>query len=200
MMEALVAPENETFPNRRRWTRQQCERLVEKGELTGRYELIDGEIISKMGQHSPHTIGLMLTGQWLTSVFGYILVRVQAPIVITSRLGDTNEPEPDLAVTREPSMTYFPRQPGPAEVRLIAEISDSSLRFDLKTKALLYARVGIPEYLVLDVAGRQIHRHRAPARSGYREIVVLSENDSLAILDRPETIRVGDLLPPAPTA
>jgi len=200
MMESLVAPENEIFPNRRRWTRQQCERLAEKGELTGRYELIDGEIISKMGQNAPHSVGLMLMGQWLVSVFGYILVRIQSPIVITSRLGDTNEPEPDIAVTREPSTAYFPRQPGPADVRLIVEVSDATLRFDLKTKALLYARVGIPEYLVFDVAGRQIHRHRAPMRSGYREIVILGENDSLAILDRPETIYVGELLPSAPSA
>ena len=197
MINALVAPENETFPNRRRWTRQQCERLVAKGELTGRYELVDGEIISKMGQHLSHTIVSMLLGQWLVAVFGYLFVRTEKHIVLVGALGNTNEPEPDLAITREPSTAYFPQQPGPADVRLVVEVSDSSLRFDLKTKALLYARVGIPEYLVFDVAGRQIVRHRKPARAGYRETVTLGENDLLTILDRPETVRVGELLPPA---
>ena len=197
MTETLVSPENETFPNRRRWTRDECERLAKKGELNGRYELIDGEIISKMGQHSPHTIASMLIGQWLVAVFGYLFVRTEKPIVIRGRMGKANEPEPDLAITFNPSTTYFPHQPGPSDVRLIVEVSDSSLRFDLKTKALLYARVGIPEYLVLDVTGRQIHRHRLPAPNGYREIVVLGEDDQLTILDRTETIRVSDLLPAA---
>ena len=72
-----------------------------------------------------------------------------------------------------------------------------TLNFDLTIKARLYARVGIPEYLVLDVTGRQIHRHRVPAQTGYGEVLVLGENDSLTILDRTETIHVGDLLPSA---
>ena len=197
MTETLVAPENETFPNRRRWTRDDCERLVKKGELTGRYELIDGEILSKMGQHSPHTIASMLIGQWLVAVFGYLFVRTEKPIIIRGRMGKTNEPEPDIAITYNPSTAYFPQQPGPSDVLLIVEVSDSTLRFDLKTKALLYAHVGVPEYLVLDVTGRKIHRHRLPARGGYRDVAVLCENDSLAILDRTETIRVGELLPSA---
>ena len=198
MTETLVAPENETFPNRRRWTRDECERLVKKGELTGRYELIDGKIISKMGQHSPHTIASMLMGQWLVAVFGYLFVRTEKPIVIRGRMGKTNEPEPDIAVTFNPSTTYFPQQPGPSDVRLIVEVSDSPLRFDLKTKALLYARVGIPEYLVLDVAGRRIYRHRLPAHGGYREVVIFGENDNLTLLERTETIRVSELRPSEP--
>ena len=73
MTETLIAPENETFPNRRRWTRAECERLMEIGFLTGRYELIDGEVLSKMGQHAPHASAMILLGQWLTTIFGYLL-------------------------------------------------------------------------------------------------------------------------------
>ena len=83
---------------------------------------------------------------------------------------------------------------------LVAEVSDTTLRTDLGTKALLYARVGIPEYLVLDIAGRQIHRHRQPTHDGYAEIVILSENENLTLLNRSETVRVSDLLPPASAA
>ena len=200
MTETLVAPENETFPNRKRWTVADCERLVKKGELTGRYELIDGEIISKMGQHSPHTISLTLMGQWLVSLFGYLFVRTQSPIVIRGRLGKINEPEPDIAVVHKPTTAYSPQQPDASEVRLAVEVADSSLRFDLRTKALLYARVGIPEYLVLDVNGRRIHRHRVPVAGLYTEVVILGENDDLTLLDRSETIRVGDLFLPVPEA
>ena len=200
MTETLVEPENETFPNRKRWTVADCERLVKKGELVGRYELIDGEIISKMGQLAPHTIASILFGEWLVALFGYRFVRTEKPFVIFGEDGATNEPEPDIAVTHNPSPDYFPHQPGSADVRLVAEISDTTLRFDLRTKAALYARVGIAEYLVLDVNGRQIHRHRVPMNGVYTEIVVLGENDNLTLLGRTETLRVSELFPPVPEA
>ena len=200
MTETLTEPENETFPNRKRWTVADCERLVKKGELVGRYELIDGEIISKMGQHAPHASAIILLARWLITLFGFDCLRTQSPIVLSGRVGRTNEPEPDIVITREAVEAYFGRNPGPADVRLVAEISDSTLRFDLRTKAALYARVGIPEYLVLDIAGRQIYRHRVPTHSGYTEIVILGENDNLTLLDRTETIQVSELFPPVPEA
>ncbi len=43
-------------PNRKRFTRQECEFLEESGLLTARYELIDGEIVFKMAQNLPHRI------------------------------------------------------------------------------------------------------------------------------------------------
>ena len=42
------------IPNRMRWTRRQCAALRDDGFLTGSYELIDGEILSKMGQKPAH--------------------------------------------------------------------------------------------------------------------------------------------------
>ena len=44
----------EPTPNRVRVTRRMCESLRNNDFLTGRYELIDGEVISKMGQNPPH--------------------------------------------------------------------------------------------------------------------------------------------------
>ena len=201
MIETLIAPEDETFPNRRRWTRTECQRMVEIGFLTGRYELIDGEVLSKMGQHAPHATALMLIKHWLTAVFGDLFARPQLPIVVPGEEGETTEPEPDLAVTREPATAYTENNPGPQDVSLVVEVADSSLNFDLNTKALLYARVGIPEYWVMDINGRRLHRHRQPTHSGYLELVVLSEAESVSPLSRSETVCVGDLLPaPRPAA
>lgn len=39
----------EPAPNRKRWTRSDCDFLRDNGLLTERYELIDGEVISKLG-------------------------------------------------------------------------------------------------------------------------------------------------------
>ena len=41
----LLAPEMETFPDRYRWTVEECNRLAEEGRLVGRYEVVDGEVI-----------------------------------------------------------------------------------------------------------------------------------------------------------
>ena len=200
MIETLIKPENEALPNRLRITRTMRKFLIDNGLLEGRSELIDGVIVLKTPMNPPHRIALMRLQKWLVLLFGFDFVQSEKPIVIPGPTGDTTEPEPDIAITREPADAYLLENPGPQDVLLVAEVADTTLRADLNTKALLYARVGIPEYLVLDIAGRQIHRHRQPTHDGYAEIVILSENENLTLLNRAESVRVGDLFPPAPEA
>jgi hypothetical protein len=45
--------------------------------------------------------------------------------------------------------------PGPADLALVCQVLDRSQEFDLSTKGNLYARAGIEEYWVLDLAGAQ---------------------------------------------
>jgi hypothetical protein len=57
MTDTLITPsllDMEPAPDRKRWTRKECEFLEQNGLLIGRYELINGDIISKMGQNLPH--------------------------------------------------------------------------------------------------------------------------------------------------
>lgn len=184
---------HEPAPHRMRWVRQQCDAIRDAGILTGRYELIDGEIIRTMGQKPAHRIAVVLFYDWLASVFGARFVQSQAPIA----LGDADEPEPDAAVTAQPATAYREANPGADDVRLVVEVSDATLRFDRNTKAALYARAGIVEYWIADLAGRQILVHRDPTPEGYRQIVAYSESETLSTLARPgATVRVKDLLPP----
>ena len=185
-------------PNRIRWTRAQCDAIREAGVLTGRYELIDGEIISKMGQKPPHAAVVGLVFQWLVAVFGARFVRVQATIDVAQADPTYNEPEPDVAVTQHSVDAYFARHPGPADLELVVEVSDTTLRFDRTTKAALYSRAGIREYWVLDLAGRALYVHRGPGADGYTGIVHYSVEEAVSPLARPEaSVRVSDLLPPA---
>jgi Uma2 family endonuclease len=187
-------------PNRKRWTRHECEFLVDNELLPGRYELIDGEIISKMGQKPPHAVVVTLLMNWLAAVFGALFVRVQTTIDVgDAGVADRsyNEPEPDLAVTRRPCTDYREHHPGPADLLLVAEVSDSSVRFDRTTKALLYARADIQEFWVVDINGRRLFVHRRPTAEGYAEIVEYYPDDMIATLARPEvSVRVAELLPP----
>jgi Uma2 family endonuclease len=80
-------------------------------------------------------------------------------------LSDDSLPEPDIALCE-------PHASGPmplAKVRLLIEVSDTTLDIDLGRKAALYARCGVPEYWVVDVEGKIIHQHWAPGPEGYAE-------------------------------
>ncbi len=54
-------------------------------------------------------------------------------------------------------------------VALIVEISASTLDYDLLGKAAIYATAGIPEYWVVDIAGKVIRQMWAPSADRYTE-------------------------------
>jgi Uma2 family endonuclease len=187
----------DSIPNRIRWTRQQCDALRDAGFLTGRYELIDGEIISKMGQKPPHAYRVNLLMAWLVGLFGAEFVRIQSTIDLSAVDSPYDEPEPDAVVTLQPASVYAERHPVPADLLLVVEISDTTLRFDRSTKAGLYARAGIREYWVADVVGQQVYVHRGPTSEGYTDITVYIADEEVATLARPDApVRIAALLPP----
>ena len=102
MANTLIAPEYELFPNRYRWTVQKCYEMVAAGQLVGRYEILDGEVVSKMGQNPAHAKAIKRLMRVLTALFGIDLLWVQLPITLVSPDNVYTEPEPDIAVTREP--------------------------------------------------------------------------------------------------
>lgn len=197
MSNALLTYEPEMFPNRYHLPVEAYYRLRELGYLEGRFEILDGEVISKKGQNPPHSSTLTRLFRILASLFGADYLRMQSPIMLPDPDGIYNEPEPDAAVTREPENAYNGRHPGPEDLRLVVEISDTTLRTDLMVKARLYARAGIPEYWVLDLNARQLHIHRKPANGEYTAITVHAEAETVAFASRPDApIALADLLPP----
>ncbi len=187
-------------PPRIHWTRNMVRALEDSGVFNGqRYELIEGELYNKMGQTPPHAYGLNKLKNWLIGLFGADHVRIQQPIHVAPGDDEDSEPEPDIAVTKEDEDGYRTRHPGPKDLLLVAEVSDSTLAFDKGTKAALYARAGIVEYWLLDVSGRKLLVHRNPKDGEYRTIQIFGEPDSAATSVRPEeSVRVAALLlPPA---
>ena len=160
-----------------------------------RLELIDGELISKMGKNRPHVNGFRLMLIWLQKTFGDSFVDAEAPIDVGPGDNPLNEPEPDLIVLSRECIT-FSANPQPQDIQLLVEIADSSLRFDLTVKAALYARAGIVEYWVLDVTGRRLFCHRDPVAGKYNSSVVYGEHESVAPLAAPdELFRAAQALP-----
>jgi Uma2 family endonuclease len=176
--EVIVASErltpgypNPGYPPRKRWTRAECRMLDETGLWEHqRLELIEGDLIDKMGKKRPHVNVMIFVMEWLVGVFGARYITPEAPIDVSPDDNPTSEPEPDLAVLAQPCPVYGDANPGPSDLRLIVEISDTTLAFDLGIKARLYARAGIAEYWVVDVTGRRIVVHRAPRDGVYEDV------------------------------
>jgi Uma2 family endonuclease len=159
-----------------------------------RLELIEGELINKMGKGRPHSNPLRFLHRWLVGVFGWDFVTREEPIDVAGDDNATNEPEPDLIVSKR-HLSQFTGNPGPADLQLVVEISVSTVGFDLTTKAALYARAGIIEYWVLDVAGRRLIVHRDPQAGRYVSVIAYDEQESVAPLAAPDQyLKVGDVL------
>jgi len=89
----------------------------------------------------------------------------------------------------------------PTTAVVIVEVADTSLTYDLTTKAEVYAAAGIADYWVLDLAGRALHvlRDPRPVAAGgaaYRSHQILGPADSVAPLATPAAhVAVANLLP-----
>ena len=199
-MPQIIAPVSYTSeppPNPFRWTRRHCRAAVDANILVGRYELIEGEVILKMGQGPLHAYVITRLTVWLMTLFGADFVRFQLPMRLLGRDSETSEPEPDALVLARPASEFLRENPGADDALLVVEISDTTLSFDRNTKAALYARASIPEYWIVDISGRRIFVHRQPTSSGYGELIAYGEGEETDTLAYPEqSVRVTDLLPP----
>jgi len=141
MPSALIELPVETAPGppRKRWSRAECASLDASGLLDQQHlELVEGELIDKGGKKRPHVNALTLVHVWLLSVFGTRFVNPNAPIDVSPEDNPTNEPEPALIVLNRDSLNFRSANPGPQDLHLVVEVADTTLHFDLTTKAALY--------------------------------------------------------------
>jgi hypothetical protein len=117
------------IPPRKRWTRAECAVLEASGIWDQqKLELIDGELITKMGKPRSHINALVSMMHWLADVFGQERLNPNAPIDVAPEDNPSNEPEPDLIV-------HVPVRGVP--VRLAAAIRFSAGRRDCRHYAAL---------------------------------------------------------------
>lgn len=184
-------------PPRKRWSRPECDRLEALGIFEQqRVELIEGELIDKMGKNRPHVDTLTLLFGWLIQVFGLRFVNTEAPIDVAPEDNPANQPQPDLIVLKRDYSTFRSATPQPQDLDLVIEIADTSLAFDLTVKAALYARAAIVEYWVLDVPGHRLIVHRDPQSGQYGSVTAYSEQEGIAPLGAPDsTFQVRTVFP-----
>ena len=167
------------------WTRDDCRKLEGTGLLPDRWELVQGEIISKMGTNLPHAMIAQRISAWLMSIFPSAHILPSCSIDVAPEDNPTSEPEPDITILNRPA-DQLGRNPMPEDIVLLIEVSNTTLDHDLGAKAQLYSRAGIADYWVVDIKGRRIHRHRAPQADGYAELRVVEHGEGLSPLARPD--------------
>lgn len=108
------------------------------------------------------------------------------------RLSDRDWPQPDLYVL--PGAIRPSQARGP-DVLLLIEVADGSLAEDLGAQGALYARFGVREYWVIDLAHRRIHAHQHLAAGAYSAIHMHGPDVLVAAQFAPEIrVRLDDVL------
>jgi Uma2 family endonuclease len=161
-------------------------------------ELLEGWLVQKMTKYPPHSIATRRTRRALESILpADWYADSQEPITLSN-----SEPEPDVLVARAEVADDPERHPGPRDVGLIVEVTDTTLRRDRGTKKRVYARAGIPVYWIANLVENRFEVYTDPtgpaARPDYREQKNYGTDEEIpVVLDGEEIGRllVRELLP-----
>lgn len=172
-----------------RWTRTEYERMVEAGVFhpEARFELIDGEIIDMAPQGSYHATSIQVMADYIRYLFGTSYhVRIQMPLA----LGESSEPEPDVAVVMGNFMDY--RHAHPQTAALVVEVANSTLAYD-RLKATTYASHGIPEYWLVNLKENCLEVFQQPENGRYTSYRSLKAGNTF-MCSNGKQVAVGSVL------
>lgn len=165
--------------DRWRFSVEAYEQMAEVGILgaDARVELLDGEIV-EMAPVGPRHSGAVnrLTRFMVQRAGDQAIVVVQNPL----RLLPRSEPEPDLVLAVDRADFYGSAHPTAADVILVVEVSESSLRRDQLVKVPIYARERIPEVWIVDVAAERVIVYTEPAAGAYQTVRVVGRGQQLS--------------------
>lgn len=184
----------------RRFKRVEYEQLTEMGifQPGERLELLDGLLVVREPQGTPHATAIRLAADALRAAFGAgWVIEAQLPVA----LDDDSEPEPDISVVPGGARDY--RRGHPTHPVLIVEVAETSLALDRTFKAGLYARARVTDYWIVNLIGNVVEVYREPMASEsapygwrYASVVYSRPPDAITPLAAPHSrIAVADLLP-----
>jgi Uma2 family endonuclease len=162
---------------RHRFTVREYHAMTDAGLLSedDRVELIDGEIVDMAPIGTRHLACVVALTHLLTEESGgRYFVSVQNPIV----LNGVNEPQPDLSLLKtrpDPEGSL----PGPGDILLVVEVSDTTLAYDRDVKLPRYGRAGVPETWIVDLASRRVEVHSESSTEGYRSTRVFGPGEQV---------------------
>jgi Uma2 family endonuclease len=150
------------------------DRMIERGEFEPveehHVELIRGEIREMSPIHPPHEFALDQLLDWSIDNCDRTMIRIRVP-------------QPDLAwMLRKDFRTA---RPTVADLLLLVEVADTSLRFDRGDKARLYAEAGVQDYWIANVKAEAIEVHRNPRDGAYTDVQTFNGDQAVSPLALP---------------
>ncbi len=172
-----------TIITAKRFTIAEYERLAQLGFFheDERVELINGEIISMVSKGTPHSVCETRLERELYKLVGErATLRGQQPIIIP----EFSEPEPDRVIAQNRDDDYLNAHPSPADILLLIEIADSSLKYDQEVKLPLYAEADISNYWIFNLVDNCLECYsqpyqNLPGKCGYRKKEIFLPNESV---------------------
>ena len=105
-----------------------------------------------------------------------VVVSIQDPISLPSAV---SEPQLDIALLVPPLSRYTERHAGAGDVLLLIGVADTSAADYRSRKLPLYARAGISEVWLIDLANLAIECYRSPSSTGYADVRRFGKNDTV---------------------
>lgn len=176
---------------RRRWSVAEIREMMAKGIILEdeRFELIGGEVVPMSPKGVRHeVVKAALQQHWFPLIVGSPINLITET---TLYIGDDE--------FREPDFLFWPRSIPLADITagsalLIVEVADSSLGYDLGSKAHAYAQLGLPELWVINANTLVTAVHRNPAPTGYPKPTEATPSEPLKPLLAPHlAVRLADL-------
>ena len=154
----------------------------------GSFELIDGEIVPMAAAKADwHEImKSRLTRALVLGLHGDLRLFVEPSVTFAADL----LLEPDLVVWTK---DIRPRDVRGPDIALLVEVADSSLGYDLRVKAPLYARHGVRDYWVVDAVRQTVRVHRSPQDGRYADVEEYEADHPIAAEIAGVTIRLDEL-------
>lgn len=152
------------------------EKMIESGvfDHDRRIELIRGELrqMSPLGIPHEYAVDVLATWSIDNTPRESVWVRIQNSISL-DRIGSVPQPDIVWLVVND----YATRRPGPADVLLLIEVSDSSLAYDRDEKAALYAQAAIQDYWIVNIPDQCVEVRRCPKDTRYQDVRVYHESE-----------------------
>jgi Uma2 family endonuclease len=158
-----------------------------------RLELMEGVLVEMPPIGPPHA-GVVNA---LTALFAKAEPRAIVSVQNAVALDVRSAPQPDVTLLRPRADWYYNSHPTAADILLIVEVADTTLKYDLDVKRSLYARSGVAQYWVVDIEQRIVHSHLEPVERWYKVHRVYERNEEATVAALEGLfIPVASLFPP----
>ncbi len=156
-------------------------------------DMADGEILESSSVSPSHaSCVMMMTELFMVRLEQRAGVSCQNPV----RLDRYNEIQPDVTLLKWRDDFYSSGHPGPADVLLLIEVSDTTLSYDRNVKLPMYAQFDIPEFWIVNIPDGVVEVYTDPSDGEYRTRRLHAADDTVGPAAFPDvTLSVSRIVP-----